>query len=510
MCDGAFFTITPNTAMPLQVANLLRSNSVGPTTRALAAALAFPLLIAATSVGQTYSLIDLGELTSAVDLNDHTQILGSRAGRPVVWENGAITELAGLDGEIPRASSINNGGQIVGSSYNLLIQQRAVIWDSSTSPAEDLGDIVNNDSVSLSGRDINDVGQIVGEADSNSAARAFLWQDGSMSELTGQGTANAINNNGAIAGIMSGVVATHAFLIDNEGVMIDLGDLTDGTGVSYATDINDSAQVVGGSLTTSGTTHAFLTAGGSMVDLGDLTGGTNESRAHGINNAGTVVGRSGGEGGNRAFVWTSDAGMVDLNGLLNDSANGWILQTANSINSGGQIVGSGINPDGEQRGFLLRQGLACDFDADSQCSATDLDLLYARFGETGGLFNLNGDAMINAGDTNAWLSLASDPSNPHTEGYRIFRQGDVNLDGYVDSSDLGILLNNFGDMSRLGFADGNLNGDDNVDSTDLGLVLNDFGFASQPSVNAVPEPAVNAWIITLLALLQARQLTRRR
>ncbi len=97
---------------------------------------------------------------------------------------------------------------------------------------------------------INDHGQIVGPSSGNSAGRAFLWQD---------------------------------------GVMTDLGTLG-GTGGTVPEDINDRGQVVGAANTTGEDQHAFLWENGVMKDLGTL-GGT-WSFANGINNRGQVVGSS--------------------------------------------------------------------------------------------------------------------------------------------------------------------------------------------------------------------------
>lgn len=52
--------------------------------------------------------------------------------------------------------------------------------------------------------------------------------------------------------------------------------------------------------------------------------------------------------------------------------------------------------------------------------------------------------------------------------------GDANLNGTVNSADLGLLLNNFNDDSGLGWESGNFNDDLFVDGTDLGLLLNNF------------------------------------
>ena len=66
----------------------------------------------------------------------------------------------------------------------------------------------------------------------------------------------------------------------------------------------------------------------------------------------------------------------------------------------------------------------------------------------------------------------------------MFVIGDANLDGDVNSTDLGLLLNNFGDNTGLGWGSGNLNADSDVDSTDLGLLLNNFSFNSPPPIAA--------------------------
>ena len=56
----------------------------------------------------------------------------------------------------------------------------------------------------------------------------------------------------------------------------------------------------------------------------------------------------------------------------------------------------------------------------------------------------------------------------------LIEHGDVNRDGSVDSTDLGLLLNNFGAVVDVAWAQGDLNFDGKVDSADLGLLLNNF------------------------------------
>lgn len=132
-------------------------------------------------------------------------------------------------------------------------------------------------------------------------------------------------------------------------------------------------------------------------------------------------------------------------------------------------------------------GLICDSDGDADCDIDDLDAMYAAFG-SGGQFDYDNSGTVDAGDIQGWLDAASsslNPAKPNTTSQ--FVVGDVNLDGNVNSQDLGLLLNNFGNANSLGWGGGNLNGDALVNSADLGLLLNNFGHESALAA-AVPEP----------------------
>ncbi|NIR03362.1 MAG: PEP-CTERM sorting domain-containing protein, partial [Gemmatimonadales bacterium] len=72
-----------------------------------------------------------------------------------------------------------------------------------------------------------------------------------------------------------------------------------------------------------------------------------------INDSGQVVGWSKLSDTNfRALLWDADGGMSDLNDLLDGSATGWTLASAEGINNLGQIAGVGFH-DGQVRAFLL-------------------------------------------------------------------------------------------------------------------------------------------------------------
>ena len=59
------------------------------------------------------------------------------------------------------------------------------------------------------------------------------------------------------------------------------------------------------------------------------------------------------------------------------------------------------------------------------------------------------------------------------------RQGDLDLDGDVDLTDLAVTLSSFG-LSGVGYAGGDVNCDGIVDLTDLAIVLGNFGFVMTP------------------------------
>lgn len=221
-------------------------------------------------------------------------------------------------------------------------------------------------------RAVNDQGKAVGSADDREGlSRAFLYEDSEMQDL---GTlpggswsiANDINEQGEIVGYShTGSEGSgdeqkwRAFFRKPDGPMVDLG--TFGGSYSVAHALNNHGQIVGSATLPGDPTgaegRAFLLEAGTMHDLGALGG--DASAALDINDHGQVVGttrhpdeESGGYQ-YRAFVY-EDGIMRDLNERLSPES-GWTLTSANGINDAGAIVGTGINAEGLQHGFLLQK-----------------------------------------------------------------------------------------------------------------------------------------------------------
>ena len=249
---------------------------------------------------------------------------------------------------LPR--DINSSGWIVGNyTSSSIYDNRSFLYDGKN--VVDLGNLGSNYTTA---NGINNAGQVVGSSQlANGQNRAFLWQNGNMNSLATLGgsfaTGNAINNFGVIAGAASNTGGTSRAVVWQQEQIIDLGTL--GGADSNAQNINDHGQVTGYARTSGGSTlHAFLWSGNSMLDV--TQGFVGNSYGYAVNESGFVVGLASPATGNSfAFLWNGNA-FQNLNSLIPQDS-GWSLQRADDINAAGQIVGSGWNPDGEYRAFLL-------------------------------------------------------------------------------------------------------------------------------------------------------------
>jgi probable HAF family extracellular repeat protein len=201
-----------------------------------------------------------------------------------------------------------------------------------------------------SGSDINDAGEVAGEANTADSMVPFVWTPrGGLRRsplLAGDncGQAFAINRDGHVVGYSSGPQGRRAFLWTRGGRVRDLGILPGGN-YSSASDINDLDEVAGTSGSAAGERAVLWTTNGNIRDLGTLPGDTS-SEARAINNNGDVVGYSKGPRGMRAFLWTPATGMQDL-GVLPGGNSSRALE----INDMGAVVGSSTSSSGD-RAFI--------------------------------------------------------------------------------------------------------------------------------------------------------------
>jgi probable HAF family extracellular repeat protein len=143
------------------------------------------------------------------------------------------------------------------------------------------------------------------------------------------------------------------------------------------------------------------------TDLGNLGGALN-NLAHDINNRGQVVGESdlAGDQTTHAFLWTAATKMQDL-GTVNDAVDNDSFSLGLGINDKGQIVGVSANADFSIiRGFIRQNGTLVDLNT-LVSGTTSLDLMTAcSINSRGEIIGIGFDP--NTGDIHAYLATPTD------------------------------------------------------------------------------------------------------
>ena len=157
---------------------------------------------------------------------------------------------------------------------------------------------------------------------------------------------------------------------------------------------------------------------------------------------------------NVAVVWNEDDGMHRLDEWLidelglGDALEGWKLTIATGISDDGlTIVGEGINPRGNDEGWVVKldpASLLGDLDHDGLIGLADLDTLCSGLstGTSLASWDMSGDGIVDGQDVAQFLALTG----------RTF--GDADFNGKVDFSDFLTLSENFGDPNATQWSDG--------------------------------------------------------
>ncbi|MBQ0929300.1 hypothetical protein [Ideonella alba] len=312
---------------------------------ACAAAHAAPARYSATALSSgnsmAYGLNARGDVSLAAD-----DVGGGTAG----WVKGVLIPVPMGSGS--RVSSDGRVGVLVDNGDG---RQRPGLFDLRTGdvtvvgPPHTLPPIV---------RDANRQGVAVGYA-SEAPPNAEVFSGGSELEL-GQGSVNAINSQGEVAGTLwhtdplSGDDQWWAFSAAPGSTVIQwIAPIS--SGLSNEAVAMDSQRVVGVSDVNAGSgSVAFYhhLRNGLTVPLAGLGG--SGAGALGVNTHGAIVGWAAtpGDADYRAVLWTGRNQVHDLN-QLSDVPAGWLLYEAVDINPKGQIVANGADAAGNPKAFLL-------------------------------------------------------------------------------------------------------------------------------------------------------------
>jgi probable HAF family extracellular repeat protein len=292
-------------------------------------------------------------MTSAMDINDKGQVVGSSSNHAFIWtEVGGMKDL-GINADYSMAASINAKGTVVGCYYTIneySINLHAFLW-SEKKGMQELGTLPGD--TSNMAVDINDNEQVVGlSMDSNGIQHVFVWSAKNglekiepLPEFMGA-NGLAINNYGQVVGSLNLLPDGNGYPFSwsvKEGVK-ELSPVF-GTYAANARDIDNKGQYVGGYFPTPyAQSHSYLVSTTGLIDLGSPASQLG-SQAYSINKKEQIVGSSWNNYFEERFgyYWDIKNGMILLEALP-----GAVFTDALQINNNGQAIGiCQVNSDGE-------------------------------------------------------------------------------------------------------------------------------------------------------------------
>lgn len=260
-------------------------------------------------------------------------------------------------GAFTGSERINNLGQIVGNA-DVNLSNDTFLYNNGQLTL--LGNLSGSADGSSWGAQINDAGLITGNSYFNGSSASFVYQGGSMTVLNSSvSDVRGLNNNNTVIGNKG----ADAQLL-NGGVITTIS--LDGSRLT-ALGVNDAGDMVGAAFNGSSFTQSmFLYSQGQVMDLGDF--GTGWASADQINNHGVILGHrsitSSGFSYDESFIF--DHGQeVNLSALLGSQSF-----EARAINDQGQVVGVDL---GNGHSYLYSNGGMIDLSAYGITSVSDIN-----------------------------------------------------------------------------------------------------------------------------------------
>jgi hypothetical protein len=340
----------------------------------IAALVSVAILPAATATTPQYQIYDIGVIDSGDDASQgfgasHGGIAVGRSIRTggsqaFTWtHNGGIVGLPNLAGRNHAVSnSANDNGVVVGTAATTLFgsSRLPVMWQNGAvsqlplPPGETLGDA----------NSVNASNVAVGSVDGGSLQRGAIYSGGSgtiITQTTSTGsffvTAFGINDSGRVVG--QGIDPTNA--ARNVGIVYDIGQnmafevgALPGFNGALAFGVSNTGYVVGSSMLNQGSGLPFIWSDqGGMIAI-PLASGTSQGSARAVNSAGWVVGNDS-SAFSIPFLYdgTNTYRLADLI----PANSGWDLSmntssSALGISEDGIIVGTGLH-NGETHAYAM-------------------------------------------------------------------------------------------------------------------------------------------------------------
>ena len=336
--------------------------------------LSVAIISAATATTPQYQIYDIGVIEVGDDASQGFGVShgGIAVGRSIrtggsqalTWTlNSGIVGLPNLAGRSYAVSnSANDNGVVVGTAATTLFgtSRLPVLWQNGAvsqlplPPGETLGDAnsVNASSVA------------VGSVDAGSSQRGAIYSGGSgtiITQTTANGsffvTAFGINDSGRVVG--QGIDPNNA--ARNVGIVYDIGQNTafevgalPGFNGALAFGVSNTGYIVGSSMLNQGSGLPFIWSDQGEIVAVPLATGTSEGSARAVNSAGWVVGN---DSSAFSIPFLYDGKNTYRLADLIPPNSGWDLSmntssSADGISEDGVIVGTGVH-NGETHAYAM-------------------------------------------------------------------------------------------------------------------------------------------------------------